>query len=210
MARDGFKYIAVEGAIGAGKTTLARKLSEWYGAHFLAEEFETNPFLGSFYDDIQRYAFQTQIFFLLSRFKQQKQLRQFDLFQSRIISDYIFHKDRIFATLNLSPAEMKLYDALAKLMEQEIVTPDLIIYLKSSAPRLLENIHKRNRDFELNISEAYIVTLNKLYEAFFEGYTKSPLLILNMENFDIVENPEDFTKITGLITKTLKKEVNNV
>jgi len=210
MARDEFKYIAVEGVLGAGKTTLAKKLSEWYGAHFIAEEFDKNPFLHSFYDDIERYAFQTQIFFLLSRFKQQKQLRQFDLFHSRIVSDYIFQKDRIFATMNLTSAELKLYDALAKLMEQEIIVPDLIIYLKSSSDRLLKNIRKRNRDFENNISMEYIQTLNVMYEDFFNGFPAAPVLQIDMENYDIIENGEDFNKITGLISKALKEKKVNV
>jgi len=205
MARDGFKYIAVEGVIGAGKTTLSQKLSEWYGAHFIAEEFEENPFLETFYEDIKRYAFQTQIFFLLSRFKQQKQLRQFDLFHSKIISDYIFQKDRIFATMNLSLSEMKLYDGLAKVMEQKIVVPDLVIYLKSSTERLLKNIRKRKRDFENSISNDYIKNLNNMYESFFVGFKVAPVLVISMDNLDFIENENDFNKITSLISKSLKE-----
>jgi deoxyadenosine/deoxycytidine kinase len=210
MARDGFKYIAVEGVIGAGKTTLAGKLSRWYGAHFIAESFEENPFLAHFYNDIERYAFQTQIFFLLNRFKQQKQLRQFDLFHSRIISDYIFQKDRIFASMNLSAAEMKLYDALAKIMEQDIVTPDLVLYLKSSTHRLLKNIRLRNRIFESSISKEYIDTLNSNYESFFSKFNSAPVLVLEMENYDIIDNREDFSKITALISQSLKENILNV
>jgi len=123
-----FKYITVEGVIGAGKTSLAKKLSSWYGAHLVLEEFEANPFLENFYADKTGYAFQTQIFFLLSRFRQQEQLRQYDLFHSKVVSDYMFQKDRIFATMNLSNAEMKLYDGLAKIMEQELTTQDFVVY----------------------------------------------------------------------------------
>ena len=202
MPRADFKYIAVEGVIGAGKTTLALQLSEWFGAYFVKEEFEANPFLGNFYKDIKNYAFQTQIFFLLSRFKQQKQLRQYDLFHLKIISDYIFQKDRIFATLNLSNAEMKLYDGLAKIMEQEIAVPDFIIYLKSSTKRLMKNIKKRNREFESDITESYISSLNGMYDSFFAQYTTCPVLTLNMEDYDFVNSKEDFNKIVQLIIKT--------
>ena len=162
MTRAQFKYITVEGVIGAGKTSLARKLSDWFGAYLVCEEFEKNPFLADFYKDQRNYAFQTQIFFLLSRFRQQEQLRQYDLFHTKIISDYMFQKDRIFATMNLSEAEMKLYDGLARIMEQQIAVPDYIIYLKSSTRRLMHNIHNRNREIEKNISEEYINALNKL------------------------------------------------
>ena len=202
MARAEFKYIAVEGVIGAGKTTLALQLSEWFGAYFVKEEFEANPFLGDFYKDIKNYAFQTQIFFLLSRFKQQKQLRQYDLFHLKIISDYIFQKDRIFATLNLSVSEMKLYDGLAKVMEQEIAVPDFIIYLKCSTKRLMKNIKKRNRDFEGEITESYISSLNEMYDSFFAQHTACPVLTLNMEDYDFVNSKEDFNKIVQLIIKT--------
>lgn len=200
MARAEFKYIAVEGVIGAGKTTLALQLSEWFGAYCVKEEFGTNPFLDDFYKDIKNYAFQTQIFFLLSRFKQQKQLRQYDLFHLKIISDYIFQKDRIFATLNLSNAEMKLYDGLAKVMEQDIAVPDFVIYLKSSTQRLLKNIKKRDREYEKDITEEYISSLNDIYDSFFAQYTTAPVLTLNMEEYDFVNSKEDFDKIVQLVS----------
>ena len=202
MSRADFKYIAVEGVIGAGKTTLALQLSEWFGAYFVKEEFETNPFLENFYKDIKNYAFQTQIFFLLSRFKQQKQLMQYDLFHLKIISDYIFQKDRVFATLNLNDAEMKLYDGLAKIMEQEIAVPDFVIYLKSSTKRLMKNIRKRGRDYEDDISEEYINSLNEMYNAFFSQYTKTRVITLNMEEYDFVNSKEDFDKIIQIITNS--------
>lgn len=202
MPRADFKYIAIEGVIGAGKTSLALQLSEWFGAFFVKEEFEKNPFLEDFYKDIKNYAFQTQIFFLLNRFKQQKQLRQYDLFHLKIISDYIFQKDRVFATLNLSQAEMKLYDGLAKIMEQEIAVPDFVIYLKSSTSRLMQNIRKRGREVEKEMTEEYINSLNEIYNSFFAQFTTTKVLTLNMEEYDFVNSKKDFDKIVQLVIKT--------
>ncbi|KAA3613089.1 MAG: deoxynucleoside kinase [Calditrichaeota bacterium] len=205
MKRTNFKYIAIEGVIGAGKTSLAAKLADWYGAHPVMEEFETNPFLGDFYTDRRRYAFQTQIFFLLSRFRQQEQLRQYDLFHSKIISDYIFQKDRIFATTNLSEAEMKLYDGLARIMEQQIAVPDFVIYLKTSTSRLMANIRKRNRDYEKDMSEEYINTLNELYDSFFAHYSKTTLITINMDDVDFINSKADFRDIVKQISKITEK-----
>ncbi len=201
MQRTPFKYIAIEGVIGAGKTSLAQKLAKWYGAHPVMEEFETNPFLGDFYTDRKRYAFQTQIFFLLSRFRQQGQLRQYDLFHSKIISDYMFQKDRIFATTNLSDAEMKLYDGLAHIMEQQIAIPDFVIYLKTSTARLMANIRKRNRDFEKEMSEEYINTLNDLYDSFFVHYKKTQVITIHMDEKDFINSDKDFKEIIKRISE---------
>lgn len=204
-ARTNFKYISIEGVIGAGKTSLAKKLCEWYGAHLVLEEFENNPFLADFYKDRRRYAFQTQIFFLLSRFRQQQELRQYDLFHSRIISDYIFQKDRIFATTNLDDAEMKLYDGLARIMEQQIAVPDFIIYLQASTSRLMSNIHKRNRDYEKDMSEVYIDELNKLYDSFFAHYNKTALITIHTDDIDFINNEADFKKIIATISEQTQK-----
>ena len=201
MSRVNFKYIAVEGVIGAGKTSLAKKLSDWFGAFLVREEFEKNPFLADFYNDQRYYAFQTQIFFLLSRFRQQEQLRQYDLFHTKIISDYMFQKDRIFATMNLSDAEMKLYDGLARIMEQQIAVPDFIIYLKSSSSRLMANIRKRNREIERNMSESYIDSLNNMYDSFFIHYKQIPTIIINMTDMDFINSEKDFKKVVKLITE---------
>ncbi len=206
MNRTLFRYLAIEGVIGAGKTSLAEKLSEWYGAYLIREIFEENPFLADFYKDRQRFAFQTQIFFLISRFKQQESLRQYDLFHNKIISDYIFQKDRIFATLNLSEAEMKLYDSIARLMEKQIVKPDFIIYLKCSTERLMFNIYKRGREIEKDMDENYIDQLNRLYNNFFQYYESTNLIVLDTEKIDFIENEADFKNIVELInTKTNRK-----
>ncbi len=195
MSLESLKYIAIEGVIGAGKTTLADMLAKEIGAKTVFEEFEANPFLEDFYQDPERYAFQAQMFFLLNRFQQQQKLIQADIFHQKIVSDYIFEKDRIFATLNLNEKEMKLYDGMAKIMEKEIVKPDLVIYLQASTKHLMDNIRKRNRSFEKNISEDYIQGLNELYNSFFFSYNKTPLLVIKTDEIDFKESQEDFKDI---------------
>ena len=139
-------YIAIEGPIGVGKTSLAELLSKELGARLVLEDFEDNPFLPDFYKDPKRYAFQTQLFFLLSRYRQQLEFQQIDIFSKSIISDYMFMKDRIFAALNLSDKEIVLYDKIAGILEKNIAYPDLIIFLQSDTERLMDNIKKRGRD----------------------------------------------------------------
>jgi deoxyadenosine/deoxycytidine kinase len=195
MPLNQYKYIAVEGVIGAGKTTLAEMLAKTLGTSLLLEEFEQNPFLEEFYNDPERFAFQTQIFFLLSRFKQQQELQQPDLFRQRIVTDYIFEKDRVFATLNLSDKEIKLYDGIARLMEKQIVRPDLVIYLQSSTAHLMENIQKRGRAYEKNMRSEYIAALNELYNQFFFHYTRAPLLIIRTDQLDFQHDAKDYQDI---------------
>lgn len=195
MAIEDLRFIAIEGVIGAGKTSLTARLGQTIGAKAVYEEFEKNPFLEDFYNDPEHFAFQTQIFFLLSRYQQQQNLHQHDLFQQCMISDYIFAKDRIFATLNLSEKEMKLYDALAKIMEKDIVKADLVIYLQSSTDHLMEFIRKRGRKIEKNISEEYIQALNELYNKFFFHYNDTPLLVINTDDIDFVHNESDYQDI---------------
>jgi deoxyadenosine/deoxycytidine kinase len=195
MAIEDLRYIAIEGVIGAGKTSLTARLSQTIGAKAIYEEFEKNPFLEDFYNDPEHFAFQTQIFFLLSRYQQQQSLHQHDLFQQCMVSDYIFAKDRIFATLNLNEKEMKLYDALAKIMEKDIVKADLLIYLQASTSHLMEFIRNRGRKIEKNISEEYIQALNELYNKFFFHYTDTPLLVINTDEIDFVHNESDYQDI---------------
>jgi len=195
MAIDELKYIAIEGVIGAGKTSLTEKLAKSLGGRTVYEEFENNPFLEEFYREPERFAFQTQIFFLLSRYRQQQQLHQPDLFQKCVISDYIFAKDRIFATLNLTEKEMKLYDGIARLMERDIILPDLVIYLQASTPHLMGNIRKRGREMESYITDDYIQALNDLYNTFFFHYDKTPLLVINTDEIDFVNVEQDYKDI---------------
>lgn len=196
------RYIAIEGVIGAGKTTLARMLSERLNARLVLEKFEENPFLERFYEDPDRFAFQTQIFFLLSRYRQQQELFQADLFQNVLVTDYIFDKDKIFAYLNLQDDELKLYETVVTAIEKNIPPPDMVVYLQSSVPRLMSNIKKRGRKFEENISEEYIKDLNEAYNYFFFRYKNSPLLIVNATEIDFVSSSEDFENLYQEILRT--------
>ena len=144
-------YIAIEGPIGVGKTSLAKLLSKRLSAKLILEKFEDNPFLSEFYNDPARFAFQTQLFFLLQRYQQQHDIRQVDMFHNLLISDYMFIKDRLFASLNLDDKEMNLYDSIANIMERNIINPDLIIYLQADTSTLMKNMDKRGGDVENNI-----------------------------------------------------------
>jgi deoxyadenosine/deoxycytidine kinase len=197
------RYIAIEGVIGAGKTTLAKMITERLQAKLVLEKFEENPFLAKFYEDADHYAFQTQIFFLLSRYKQQQELFQGDLFHEFLVSDYIFDKDKIFAYLTLQDDELKLYETLITTIEKNIPTPDLVVYLQSSTERLMANIKKRGRSFEENMSDEYIKDLNEAYNYFFFRYKSAPLLIINSTEIDFVNEPEDFE---DLLTQILRKD----
>lgn len=182
-------YLAVEGVIGVGKTTLARLLSEALNARLVLEVVEENPFLKEFYRDMRRHAFQTQVFFLLSRYQQQMELMQPDLFTPRVVSDYIFQKDRVFANLNLSDNELTLYDRLFPLLERDVPTPDLVIYLQASHEVVMERIARRGRDYERAMPPEYIAALNEAYNYFFFHYASAPLLIVNTNSTDFVNDP---------------------
>lgn len=185
-----FDFIAIEGVIGAGKTSLASMLAERHNARLVLEQFEENPFLPKFYEDRERYAFQTQLAFLASRFKQQQNMLSQDLFHEFTISDYIFDKDRIFARLNLDEDELSLYDNIFNIMAGISAQPDLVIFLQSSVERLMENIRQRGRDYEKNITEEYLSELNNAYNNFFYHYTKAPLMIINATEIDFVDNEQ--------------------
>lgn len=200
-------YIAIEGVIGAGKTTLARMLSERLSARLVLENFEENPFLQKFYEDPEHYAFQTQIYFLLSRYRQQQELFQTDLFHKHIVSDYIFEKDKIFAYLTLRDDELKLYENLLSAIEKTVPQPDLVIYLQSSVDRLMENIRKRGRDIEKKMSKEYIVELNEAYNYFFFRYKSSPLLIVKSTEIDFVNNNDHFEDLLAQILRPNKAPV---
>lgn len=201
------RYIAIEGVIGAGKTTLAHMLAERLGARLVLEQFEENPFLPKFYEDPERYAFQTQIFFLLSRYKQQQEMFQVDLFHTHIVSDYIFEKDKIFAYLTLKDDELRLYESLLAAIEKNIPQPDLVIYLQSSVERLMANIKKRGRPMERSISEEYIRELNEAYNYFFFRYKTTPLLIVKATDIDFVHNPDDFEALMEQILRPNKAPI---
>ena len=192
-------YVAIEGAIGVGKTSLAKLLSDKLGAKLILEKFEDNPFLSEFYDDPERFAFQTQLFFLLQRYQQQQELRQVDMFHNLLISDYMFIKDRLFASLNLDEKEMSLYDSIANMLERNVINPDLIIYLQADTSTLMKNIAKRGREFEANISYDYINGLNEVYTEYFFRYNGTPLVIINTNYIDFVNNSADLDQVIDYI-----------
>jgi deoxyadenosine/deoxycytidine kinase len=195
------RHIAIEGVIGAGKTSLAIRLAKFLKAKVVLEKFEENPFLEKFYEDISHYAFQTQMFFLLSRYRQQQELAQTDLFEQTVVSDYMFEKDKIFAYLNLQDDELKLYETLVGLLEKNIPKPDLVVYLQSDVDHLMSNIKKRGRKYERSISKEYIQSLNEAYNYFFFRYKLSPLLIVNTEQIDFVNDEDDFEKLAAEILR---------
>ena len=196
-------YIAIEGPIGVGKTSLANLLSKELGARLVLEDFEDNPFLPDFYNDPDRFGFQTQLFFLLQRYRQQQDLRQVDMFQKLLITDYMFVKDRLFASLNLDDKEMSLYDTVATLLERNIIKPDLVIYLQGDTDVLMNNIAKRGRNMERNVTWEYIDALNQVYTEYFFRYQETPLVIINTNNIDFVENERDLKEVIKYIRQPI-------
>ena len=196
-------YIAIEGPIGVGKTSLANLMSKRLGARLVLEEFEENPFLPDFYVDPERYGFQTQLFFLLQRYRQQQELRQVDMFQNLLVTDYMFVKDRLFASLNLNEKEMHLYDTVANLLERNVIKPDLVIYLQANTGTLMKNISLRGRDMEKNIAFDYIDALNQVYTEYFFRYQDTPLVIINTSNIDFVKNRGDLDEIINYIRQPI-------
>ena len=192
-------HIAIEGTIGVGKTSLAGILGDRLEAKLILEEFEENPFLVEFYKDSDRFAFQTQLFFLLSRYRQQQQLQQTDLFTKTLISDYMFVKDRLFAALNLDDKEMSLYNTVARILEKNVASPDMVIFLQSDTDRLMQNINLRGREYEKLIDWKYIDALNQMYNEYFFRYDDSPLLIINTNDIDFVNNKDDLEEIIKFI-----------
>ena len=204
MARtDRPRYIAVEGPIGAGKSSLAEILAEELSARIIRESPEENPFLGPFYKDPRRHAMSVQLFFLLQRYGQQAELSQGDLFaRGGTVSDYLFAKDRLFASLNLSPDEMALYDRIYQMLKPRTVAPDLVVYLQARTDVLLERIRKRGRSEERPIRAEYIEQVARAYAEFFFNYNEGPLLIVNASDIDFVGNAEDRAALVSVIRRT--------
>lgn len=192
-------YIAVDGPIGAGKTTLAKMLSEEMGAHLCLEPAEKNPFLAEFYKDRHRNAFKTQIFFLLNRYQQQLELRQRDLFARTLVCDYTFAKDLIFAKVNLSDDELVLYNTIFHLLRERLPKPDLVIYMKADSSVLLQRIKKRGVDYERPIGQEYLEQLTDSYNRYFLSYDETPLLVVDTSQQNYLENPDDFQNIKRAI-----------
>jgi deoxyadenosine/deoxycytidine kinase/NTP pyrophosphatase (non-canonical NTP hydrolase) len=197
-------YIAIEGPIGVGKTTLARILGDVLPAEILLEVFEENPFLGDFYADRARYAFQTQIFFLLSRYRQQHRVIANTLARSPLVSDYLFAKDWLFAHLNLAGDELAMYERVHAILGQQIPTPGLVIYLNASTDTLLARIAYRDRSYERRMERAYLDDLRRAYERFFAAYTDAPVLTLDTDGIDIVRDAAARAEVIARVKTALK------
>ena len=198
-------YIAIEGVIGVGKTTLARLLAPAFNADMLLEVFEENPFLSDFYADRQRYAFQTQIFFLLSRYHQQRRgvTAILDAGKS-LLSDYTFAKDALFARINLHGDELDMYGRVHEALAEKIPMPDLLVYLHADTNILMQRIALRDRSYERNMEQGYIEELNRAYEEFFsQPYDGTPVLMIDTNPLDFVHYPEHLRLIENRIRETL-------
>jgi deoxyadenosine/deoxycytidine kinase len=193
------RYVAIEGVIGVGKTTLAKRLAKTLTASLVLEVVEENPFLARFYDDPDAFGFQTQIFFLLSRYRQQLELAQRDMFSESVVADYIFAKDQIFATINLAEEELALYRTIVPLLEARLVRPDLVVYLQATTDVLLDRIKRRGRDFERDISREYLETLSEAYNHYFFHYDDTPLLIVNTNEMNLVSNEGDYDRLVAMM-----------
>jgi len=195
-------YIAVEGPVGVGKTSLVRLIAEETGARVVLEDVDENPFLREFYRDMKGKAFQTQLFFLLSRYRQQQiEFRQFDLFSKGVVSDYLFSKDRIFAYQNLDENELKLYEQVYSRLEQGVPRPDLVIYLQAETDTLMDRIRGRDREYERRMSREYIDELNKAYNRFFFQYGETPLLVIQTSDVDFIKSREALTDLVRQVER---------
>jgi deoxyguanosine kinase len=200
-------YIAIEGVIGVGKTTLARRLQPIFDSGLLLEVFEENPFLSDFYSDRARYAFQTQIFFLLSRYQQQRRTVSELLTQSNnVVADYTFEKDALFAQINLRGDELEMYYRVHEALAEKIVPPELIVYLKADTDTLMQRISQRDRPYERNMERSYIEELNQAYDGFFTDHQsrRSPVLAIDTNQLDYVRKLDDLEWVAERIRQTLK------
>jgi len=198
-----FHYLAIDGPIGVGKTTLVEKLCERFEGVKLLEDV-SNPFLADFYKDRPGTAFQTQLYFLLSRYKQQQDMHQRGLFERMVVADYTFDKDRIFAYLNLSDDELALYDKLYKLLEPQVRKPDLMLYLVADVDTCLERVKRRQRSFERHLAGDYLAQLIDAYNHYFHYYDRSPLLVVDTRHIDFVHRSEDFEDLVKILAKPVK------
>ena len=196
------KYIVVEGPIGVGKTSLAKILAAEFQARCVFEKVEDNPFLPKFYEDRETHAFQNQLFFLLSRYQQQRELSQQELFIQSTVSDYLFAKDKIFATLTLSSEELNLYQQIYQLLDTRVPKPDLVVYLQARPEVLYKRIKKRDKSYERSITPEYLEEVAQAYNRFFFHYDESPLLVVNTSEIDFVASSKDLADLI--------KEINNM
>ena len=200
------EYIVVEGPIGVGKTTLVNQFAEHYGANTVLEVFEENPFLADFYDETEEYAFQTEMFFLLSRYRQQENFAQTDLFSRLSVSDYLFVKSRLFASLTLSDHELTLYDRMYDILTEQVPQPDAVVHLHAPLETLLERIDQRGRPYEQEIEPAYLDRLCSLYHNFFEHYDDAPLVEVDTTRVDFSRDDEAVGELMDRICEAYKDE----
>jgi deoxyguanosine kinase len=196
-------YVAVEGVIGVGKTTMARLISVRMGMPVLFERFEENPFLGPFYSDRARYAFQTEVFFLLNRYRQQQAEVMPAIAAGDLVTDYMFAKTHIFARMNLAGDEWTLFEQLYDALSEKVARPDLVVYLRASVDTLMSRIYQRDRSFERQMQRAYIAELAERYEAFFSRYHDAPMLTLDTDRLDLVRDPAAQAEVISLVTNHL-------
>ena len=200
--RRGGGYIAIEGPIGVGKTSLAQALGLRLGARIVLEDTDSNPFIARFYQDPEKYAFPVQLYFLLTRYNQQRQLAQQDLFAQATVTDYLLAKDRIFARLNLDPDELVLYEGVYRLLDGQLARPDLVVYIRARVEVLAERLRKRNRTFERHISLEYLERVSAAYRDFFFYYDETPLLVVDSSEIDFVADPGDLEDLLREIDRT--------
>jgi deoxyadenosine/deoxycytidine kinase len=203
------RYIGFEGPIGAGKTTLVRALEKRLNGKVILEQADENPFLDLFYQDKERYAFQTQIFFLLSRYQQQRQILQGDLFHEYFLGDYVFSRDTIFARMTLNEDELGLYSTIYNALVEQIPKPDLVVYLRAKPDTLMERVRMRGKDYEAGMQVDYLRELCEIYEDFFRHYDDTRLLVLDTDELDYRNNPEELDSVCDLVLETLNSPANS-
>ena len=199
----GFHYVSVDGPIGVGKTTLVEMLARRFEGVKILEDVD-NPFLGDFYQNRPGAAFQTELYFLLSRYKQQQEITQRELFDRFLVSDYTFQKNRIFAYLNLSDDELMLFDKLYALLEPQVPVPDLVLYLVADVETCMERIRRRSRNVEKTISEEYIAELIDAYNHYYHYYDRSPLLVVDTRHLNFPQKPEDFDELLHRLARPIR------
>ena len=205
-----YKFITIEGNIGVGKTTFSKMLAEELGYRIVLEEFADNPFLPKFYNQPERYAFSLELFFMAERYRQLGDLREQDLFSKGIVSDYFFVKSKLFAENNLSDDELLLFNRLSDIALKNLPKPDLIIYLHSDVKRLQENIKKRGRTYEQNISNDYLSDIQNKYFDFFKKHIEFPVLIVDVSEVDFVNQKDIFQRLVALTTKSHQMGINRI
>jgi deoxyadenosine/deoxycytidine kinase len=196
-----FRHVVIEGPIGAGKTSLARRLAAGSGAHLLLEQPHANPFLARFYRDARRFALPTQLFFLFQRVQLLEGLKQLDLFHTLVVADFLLQKDPLFARLTLADDELKLYETILAHLAPAVAPPDLVIYLQAQPDTLIERVGRRGDPIEAGISEAYLRSLADAYTRFFHEYDAAPVLMVNTEHLNPVDRDEDFALLLSRIER---------